>query len=520
MYKLERTKNAYKGIFTGILLKIFQIAMPFAVRTIIIYRLGMDYLGLNSLFTSVLQVLNLAELGVGSAMVFAMYRPIAEKNIAEINALLRLYKRYYRLIGAIIFVIGICIIPFLDKLISGESPEDINIYIIYVIQLFSTVVSYWLFSYKSSIIVAHQRNDVINILHLIVQFAQYTVQIVMLLLIPNYYVYIIILPIFQIISNILTAVMAKKMFPEYTPVGNLSVEKTRKINGSIKDLFTSKLGSVVLNSADSIVISAFLGLNMLAIYNNYYYIMSSVVGFITIILQSITAGIGNSFITETKEKNYRNFKIFSFMMSWVSGVCVVCFMCLYQPFINIWVGENNMLSIYAVVMLCAYFYLNQINSLFNTFKDAAGMWHEDRYRPITVALVNLGLNIISVQFIGIYGVILSTVVSILFIGMPWIIYNLFSKVFQGCSVRDYIRGLIGFAIIIFVASTVTYFICRNLPITIMGLFIRMLLCISIPNMIFIFMFRKNEGFIYMKNMVFKLLRIRELNRSSCHNSFR
>ena len=132
------------------------------MRTAMLYLMGGQYLGLNSLFTSILQVLNLAELGVGSAMIYSMYKPIAEDNNAEICALMQLYRTYYRIIGFIIAVVGFILTPFIQKLISRGVPQEINISVLYLLNLGATVLSYWLYAYKNSILQVHQRVDIVS----------------------------------------------------------------------------------------------------------------------------------------------------------------------------------------------------------------------------------------------------------------------------------------------------------------------------------------------------------------------
>ena len=375
--KIERTKNASRNILFGIILKIYQIAVPFLMRTAMIYFMGVQYLGLNSLFTSVLQVLNLAELGVGSAMVYSMYKPIAEDDTKKICALMKLYRLYYRAIGFVIGGVGLALTPFVPKLISGDVPSGLNIYILYLMNLAATVLSYSLFAYKNSLLQAHQRVDIVSKITLITNTFQYAIQILILVLSHNYYYYVLAILATQIITNISTAIVVDKMYPRYNPEGNLDKNEIQQINHKIRDLFTSKIGFVVVDSADTIVISAFLGLTALAIYQNYFYILSSVMGFIAVVFTSCTAGIGNSIIVETAEKNYNDLKKFTFLISWISGMCLCCFLNLYQPFMELWVGKDLMLSMGAVVCFCIYFYIQEINKLFNTYKDASGIWHED-----------------------------------------------------------------------------------------------------------------------------------------------
>ena len=193
MAKIERTKNATRNIIFGIILKVYQILVPFLMRTAMIYLMGVQYLGLNSLFTSVLQVLNLAELGVGSAMIYSMYKPIAEDNNTVICALMNLYRTYYRIIGAIIAAVGLLLTPFIPKLISGDVPQGINIYVLYLLNLGATVLSYWLFAYKNSILQAHQRVDVVSKVTLVTSTVQYALQLLVLWVFKNYYLYVVVL---------------------------------------------------------------------------------------------------------------------------------------------------------------------------------------------------------------------------------------------------------------------------------------------------------------------------------------
>ena len=301
MAKIERTRNATRNLIYGMILKIYQILIPFIMRTVMIYTLGVQYLGLNSLFTSVLSVLNLVELGVGSAMVYSMYKPIAEDDEQIICALMRLYKIYYS-IGLIIAIIGIILTPFIPKLISGDVPKDINIYILYLMNLGATVLSYWLFAYKNSILQAHQRTDIVSKVTLVTNTIQYGLQIIALCLFRNYYYFVIAMLAAQALTNVVTAIYADKLYPLFKPKGKLDQNEVKKINQRIKDLFTAKVGTVVVGSVDTVVISAFLGLTVLAVYQNYYYIMNSICGFITVIFASITAGIENSLVTETDKK--------------------------------------------------------------------------------------------------------------------------------------------------------------------------------------------------------------------------
>ena len=506
MAKIERTKNATRNIIFGVILRAYQIIVPFLMRTAMIYLMGVQYLGLNSLFTSVLQVLNLAELGVGSAMIYSMYRPIAEDDNTTICALMKLYRTYYRLIGLIIAVVGCILTPFIPKLISGDIPQGINIYILYLLNLGATVLSYWLFAYKNSILQAHQRTDIVSKVTLITNTIQYVLQLFVLWIFKNYYLYVIVMLVTQALTNIVTAIMADKIYPQFKPKGELHKEEIHQINQKIRNLFTAKLGGVVVGSADTIVISAFLGLTTLAVYQNYYFIMNSICGFITVIFSAITAGIGNSLVTESSEKNYNDFKKFTFIICFILCICCCCFVGLYQPFMKLWVGKKFMLSFSFVILFCILFYCLELAMVWATVKDAAGLWHSDRFRPLIGACANLIMNIVLVQVIGLYGIILSTVFSYIFISMPWLIHNLFKFLYNE-SLKVYLKDLSMYILVAILATTITTIICRK--ITFVGIFelvFKGIISIIIPVSIEILCYRKKEEFKESIKLVKKMLK--------------
>ncbi len=490
-----RRKNALRNMLFGVILKVYQVIVPFFLRTALIYFMGMEYVGLNSLFTSVLQVLNLAELGVGSAMIFSTYKPLAENDTEKIGALMALYRHYYRIIGGVIAVAGIFLTPFVPFLIKGDVPENINIYILYLLNLGATVLSYRLFAYKSSILQASQRNDVISKITILTNTLQYALQFFAVCVLKDYYLYVIILLVFQALTNIITAVVADKLYPHYKPKGQLDEVTIKSINQRIKDLFTAKLGYVTVNFADNIVISAFMGLTVLGVYQNYYFIMSAVMGFVMIIYNACTAGIGNSLITETKEKNFSDLQTLTFIICWLSGWCSACFIGLYQPFMEIWTG--NMLGYGEIILFGIYFYVYEVNQLLNTYKDASGIWHKDRFRPLTVSAVNLCLNLLTVNFWGIYGVLLSTIVSTVLIGINWLLRNLFESIFEIAMLKGYVKKLIFYTAVSICVCMVTACIGEFTA----NFILKVAICFIVPNTLFYLMYRKEDEFTKSKKII-------------------
>lgn len=509
--KIERTKNAGRNILFGVTLKLYQIVVPFLMRTIMIYVMGAKYLGLNSLFGSVLQVLNLAELGVGSAMVYSMYRPIAEDDHSTICALLALYRKYYRIIGTIILVMGLAVTPFLDRIIKMDTvPADINVYILYLLNLATTVMSYWLYSYKNSLLNAFQRTDIESKITILCSTITYAMQLVILIVWKNFYAYTVVMLIVRVVNNLMIAYKVNKMFPDYKPKGQLDSKIVKEINNKVKDLFTARLGSVVYDSSDTIVVSAFLGMQVLAVYQNYFFVMTSVAGFVGTIFASCTAGIGNSLILESKEKNFYDLKKFTFIICWICSICAPCFLMLYQPFMEVWVGKELMLEFSAVVCFVVYFCAKQINSLLNLYKDAAGIWHEDRFRPLAASLANLVMNLILIQYIGIYGVLLSTVLAIVLVGGPWLLHNLFTKIFDKKDMGSYLKCLGGNLGVVVVNCFVCYLICNiiRLESLYFKIVVNLVICILIPNLINYTLFKKSVEFNEMLALLNRITKYR------------
>lgn len=490
--RIERTKNAVRSILFGAINRVINIILPFISRTVILYVMGTKYLGLNSLFSSILSFLSLAELGIGGAMVYSMYRPIAQNDHETICALLNLYRRLYRTIGLVVLCLGMALMPFLGVLVTEELPGDINLYLLYFIYLLNAVLSYWLFAYKNALLQAHQRNDINSLLGSVITPASYVVMLGCLFLTKNYYAYVLWLPVFTIVTNLMRSAYVDRHYPALKPQGEVSPQLRASITKKVKALIGTKLNTVVLHASDNIVMSAFLGLNVIAIYGNYYYIMNSVVGFLGICYSAMTAGLGNSIALETEDKNYADFLKFSFINSWLVGWCTVCLVCLYQPFMHIWAGEELMFPIAIVLQFGLYFYIYQIRKIPVTYKDAAGIWWEDRFRPYVCMVVNVVLNVLLVQVIGVSGIILSTVFSLL-ISIPWENYTIFRHVFHRSS-REYYRKMLGYLAVMVVAGLLTYGLCSFDGEGLLLLFVRAAICLIVPNLIFAAVYRKHKEF--------------------------
>lgn len=505
----SRTVNATRNIFWGVIDKVAYILIPFVLRTVFIRVLGAQYLGLNSLFTSILSVLNITELGFGSAISFSMYKPIAHNDNDTICALLSLFKKIYRVVGCTILTLGLLLIPWLSLLIEGEYPADINIYILYLIFLLDTVLGYFLFSYKEVLFLAHQRNDLMSKLSVVINIIGNIVKLIMLVSFKNYYMYIIVGPISIIVRNLLNEHFSRKFFPQIVCRGTVSSEEKGEIKKRVKGLLSYKIYGTILNSVDAIVISAVLGLVPLAKYNNYYYIQTAIVGFMSIVSSSMVAGIGNKMVINSKEDNYKDFNNIMFANAWLSGWCSICLFCLYQHFMKIWVGEEMLFPLSTVLLMTFYFLVPRISSVTYTYREASGMWWEDRFRPLIAAITNLTLNLILVRYIGINGVIISTVFCTVFINIPWGSYILFKKYFEMRSLKYYLK-LLYYILITIIIGAITYLLLTILPnYGIDFLIVKAVICAIVPNLLFLAVYHKLPEFKYFKGFLFRTFKLKK-----------
>ena len=428
-----------------------RLLFPFLNRTLFLWLLGPAYLGLNGLFSSILGVLMLAELGFGTAVVCSMYKPVAEDDRELLCAYLKFYRTVYRWVGATIFLVGLALLPFLGRLVHGTVPPDIDLHVLYLIHLVNTAASYFLFAYRGVILGAHHRNDVITNIRTGVTVAQYVAVFLILLLTRNYYHYVLATVVFTVLQNVLLVKASRRHFPDIEPRGKLPKELRRKVVSDVKSIFMHKVGGVVTHSTDNLVISAFLGLVAVAAYGNYYYVVTTVAGLVAVVYSSMTGGFGNKIYTESKEQNFRLFMKMNRLSMAVVLFCTVSMTALFQPFIHIWTKGDPDLIRHGLtpILMVLYFYVMQSRQVLVTFKSAAGIWRQDRWKPIVAGAVNLATNVLFVIFLPqpykLDGVIFSTIIAFAFIQIPWESHVVFSVFFGRREARSYWRDQVMFA---------------------------------------------------------------------------
>lgn len=505
-YKSERITNSIRNVFYGTISYIIAFIFPFLTRTIIIYKFGVEYAGITSLFSSILQVLNLSELGFSTAVVYALYEPISKNDNDKICCLISFFRKIYKFIGIFIFCAGIIICPFIKHLIKGTYPSNINIYVIFLLLLMNTALSYLFWGYKSILFVAYQRSDMTSKAQVFSNIIMYILQIISLVLIKNFYAFIICMLIGTFTNNLLLQINSKKMYPQIKPYGLLPNDEKNKLLKKVGTLFGHQLDGVIITSADNIIISIFLGLNTLTIYGNYNIISNALISMLVMVAHSFGASIGNSLAIETKEKNYKNFIDFSYMLINLSGICAILMFILFQDFMRIWMGSEMLLDTKIVLLLCLSFYIRMAKRPGNTYKVENGLWEADMLKPYIAGISNLVLNIIFVQFIGLYGVILSTIISLEIIEKPWETYVLFKHYFEK-GLKKYITIQLYSLIKLTLIGTIVYLISLFFPASnFIYFFVKALITASIVCLFFIITSLRDSEYIYVKNKIISVIK--------------
>ncbi|SFD00332.1 lipopolysaccharide biosynthesis protein [Butyrivibrio sp. YAB3001] len=491
---MSRIINARRNIIWGVLNKLINILIPFALRTAIIYFLGHNYLGLDTLFNSILQMLNIAELGFSSAITFSMYKPLSENDTVEVCSILSLYRIVYKIIGLSVLVIGLIMMPFLPKLIKSGLPDDVNLYLLYLVFLINTVLGYLLFAYKKSLLSACQREDVVSKITTVVGIIKIFFQVLILLITRRYYAFIIAMPVSTVIENLITQYIAMKIYPMYTPRGSISKESADVIKTRIKGLVISRLCTTSRNSMDSIIISAYLGLAQAAIYGNYYYIVAAAHGMLTTITKSIAAIVGNTIVKNTPESNYNDMLSFDFLYMWLASFCTTCLVCIYQPFMTIWMGNELLLPDGIMIMLSIYFYSLCMGDVRTTYYTACGLWWEGRYRSMIEAASNIVLNILLGKLFGIAGVVLATLFSIIVINFGYGSTIIHRYYFKGISSKTYFKKQFYYAFVTIISAFLCFKICSlHSVVGFPAIMLDLALCFMVSNALMIlFYFRLSE----------------------------
>lgn len=499
---MSRTKSSLLNFLCAMIGQGFGLIVSFISRIFFIKILGSEYLGLNGLFTNILTVLSLTELGVGNAINYSLYKPLANHDKIKCKMLMNLYQKIYIIIGIIILFLGILITPFLSLFIK-DIPNINNINLIYILFVINTAISYF-FSYKRNLIIADQNRYIATIYRYGMYVLLNIVQIIYLIITKNYIGFLIIQILATLMENILVSKKANQMYPylkEKTKIP-LDNETKNEIIKNTKAMMMHKIGGVVVNSTDNIILSRFVGLVSVGLYSNYYLIINALNLILGQVFSSLTASIGNLCANSERTKQYDIFKKINFLTFWISCFSTISLFCLFNPFITIWIGSKYLFSFEIVLILVINFYITIMRQSVLTFREAAGLFYKDRYKALLEAFINIIASIILVTKFGAFGVFLGTFISSITTCLwvePYILYKFgFHQ-----KVSNYFKIYLKQIVLTFIITIITYIFCSFININIyLSFFIKCLICLILPNLILYVIYKDSEEFKYFYDKIF------------------
>lgn len=501
---MSRTEYAVKNVLFGFVSKILLLLFSFISRTVFIYFLGNEYLGINGLYTQIISVLSFAELGFGTALNYMLYKPVAEGDSIKVVKLLAFYKNIYRIIATIVTIIGICLLPFLQYIVKGaDSLTLFDLRLYYAFFLFNSVVSYFT-TYKLSYVNALQKNYIQTKCDTVIHIVSLVLQTLIIILTHNFLAYLITQSFVLLISRFFLALYLNKNFPilKVKSEAVLSKEERKPIFEEVKGVILHRFAGIAVHSTDSIIISAISGAGVIAVglISNYNIIIDGVKSFVVILFNSITAGFGNLVAVSTTENYRKTFLTANFINFWIYGFCAIAFFVLLPPFITLWLGAESLIDTWSFLLIIINTYMQGQMSIFINARDAKGNFGKDKWLAVLQALVNLIVSVVLAKKMGLVGVYIGTFVSnlVFLIFRPLFTYKFLFK--RSC--KEYFMRFIGYSLSVLMAGVITYVVAKFIlaEITVIRFIITAIAVVIIPNALFLILFFNTREF---KNMTLK-----------------
>lgn len=475
--------------------------LKFLVRMVFVKTLPIEYLGVNGLFSNILVMLSLAELGIGPAIVYSLYKPLAYGDIETVKSIMRLFKKVYVAFGGIILVLGLALFPFLDNFIKdGQSVPQVHYF--YLVFLLNTVISY-LWTYKRSLLIADQKQYVVNIYQAAVQVLVAVLQIVFLLIFADYWCFIILMLVGTVLENFSIARKADKEYPYLNEASEaLDLEIKQQIVKNTKAMICHKIGGMVVFSSSNLVLSKFAGLAAVGLYSNYYMVIAALNTFAAKFFESITASIGNLMVLEESSKKIKAFKITEFITALQAAICFCGLYVLFNPFVELWVGKAYLFDEVIVAAMAFSFYLTYMRKAVLMFRDACGLYWNDRYKPLAESVINLTASIYLTIHYGVIGVVIGGIISTLltcFWVEPYVLFNNDIDI----KLKEYFINYLKFAVVALLSATVSKFVYNSLfaKVTLVNFVVGIFICISITLVLWYAVFKNREETQYLMRFI-------------------
>lgn len=500
---MGRVQSAVKNIAFGQIGNLITQLLNFVLRTVFIAHLGDTLNGVNALYTSILSVLSMAELGIGTALNYSLYKPVANKDYEKIKSYMQFYKKAYRIIGIAIAVLGLALSPFLPWLVKqpeGVTVRDLTLY--YFIFLFNTASSYFV-AYKYSLVNAEQKNYIQTNILTVTKMITVSLQIVVILVTGNFYFYLLTAAGVELLQKIFVSIYLDRRYPylKDREVKKLTKAETGEIVSKTKALVFHKVGDVARLQTDSMIISGFINVTITGFVDNYNMVINSIANVVNIFFNSVLSSFGNLIATESKERQYQLFKVYRFAACWIYGFTAIGFSILLTPFIILWQGEARTLAYIVVACILIDFYFKGERIVLSNFKTAAGVFEQDKYLALIQGVVNLIISIALVRSIGLVGVYIGTIVSGLIanITKPFIIY----KVILDRPVKGYFLDFVKYVVVISAVYALLTGIRKLImtEITIVSFAVMFVIICIVFNGVFLLLFGRTGEFGYLWGIV-------------------
>nr|WP_305136116.1 hypothetical protein [uncultured Schaedlerella sp.] len=502
---MDRTEHVVKNLKFAAVSELVLAVLKFVSRRVFVLLLGKEYLGVSGLFTDILSMLSLAELGFSVSITYSLYQPVAQGNTTLIKSLMQLYRRVYRSVFVIVLAAGLSLTPFLDFFVK-EMPENIpNISLIYVLNVVNASVSY-LFAYKSTLLFVYQKKYIDSLIRTAVSVIAAVAQIGVLLITGNYVFYLFIAIGAALTQNVLISVKTDRLYPylKEKDISPLPVEILHDIRRNVGAMILHRIGAVAIFSTDNILISKFVGIGTTGLYSNYVMIRGFLNVMVNAMFNAITPALGNLNATETEQNRQAAFRRLNFFSAWLFGWMSICLLWLYDPFIRIWLGGNYLLPRPVVLIIVINFYVNSMRIPVANTKSVMGLFWDERYKSILEPPLNLAVSILLAQRWGIFGILAGTLISTM--ALPFWVEPL-GLYRHGLKqpIGEYFLRYLGHLLLTAAAGGLTGLACSAAGEGLFGFVLRLLFCILIPNAVYLAVYCRTSEFCFMKEMAKQII---------------
>lgn len=506
MTQMSRTEYSARNTTVAMAGRMTAILMGFAARVVFTHTLSEEYVGINGLFLDILSVLALSELGVGVAITYALYQPIAQNDIEKQKSLMKVYQGFYRIVAGIVLAGGLLVIPFLDILIK-DKPDVPHLTLIYLMYLANSVASY-IMIYKRTLIDAHQLSYIGVVYQTTSWVIQNILQMVVLLTTKNFILFLSIQILCTIGNNICISRRADRMYPYLRDkdVQPLSTEEKKGIFQNIRAMLMHKIGNVVVNNTDNLLLAALVGTISVGLYSNYFLIIGSIKQVLEQMFQGITASVGNMGVDESRERIKKIFEAAFFIGQWMYGLAAICMYEVIDLFVGASFGEQYVFAGQITLVLCLNFYLTGMRQPTLVFRDSMGLFRYDRYKAPAEALINLVVSLILGKYMGTIGVFLGTMVSTVTTSLWVEPYVLYKHRLQASSLPYFLRyGLYaGVTCLLWVGET---WMCSHITGNVWVVCaLRLLLCFMVTNLVYLALYCHTKEFMLLRRKAALILK--------------